>query len=1093
VLLRLLVSANRVVPVEVLAEDVWEGDPPSAAASTLQSHVSALRHLLGADRLSFADGGYRVNIGPRELDATLFEDEVAAGRAAVAAGSFQAGLKALEAGLGRWRGSAFADAAGAAWTRIPAASLAEDRNLAIEDALEARLALGLHHEVCTLAEATVGEEPFRERRWAALMLSLYRAGRQADALRAYQRLRSVLGEELGLEPSTGTRALDAAIAAQDPALDLPNSELAPTTAGGLPSGNLTFLFTDVEGSTRLFQRLGDRFPALLEDHRRIVRSAVTDHQGVEVSSEGDGLFMVFADAAQAVAACVDAQRALAGHPWSNDVILRVRMGLHTGVANPTPDGNYIAVAVHQAARIAAAAHGGQVLLSASTAGLLKNVLPTEVGMVERGRFLLKDFDEPQALYQLTHRDLQSSFPPLRASPAIPHSLPDVFTSFVGRHQELAALDELVGACRLVTVVGAGGAGKTRLCLELAARLAPSFEVGAQLADLSPLADPFRVEATIASLYGVQEWGSVDLMQAVGRQLAGQQALLVLDNCEHVLAAASATVGRLLGAAPRLRILATSREPLGLEGEQLWRITPLDVPEPTANLEGVRHNVSVRLFEDRARLAQHAFALDEHNAAPVAAICRHLAGLPLAIELTAARVATMSPATIASRLDSLTERSTPRRHLAHRHRSLGATIDWSYQLLDDSERRLLRFLSVFAGGFAVEAVEAVADCDQPLAGLASLVEKSLVVYGAETDRYHLLVPIRAFALARLQQAGEFDGVARRHLDWFAAFAETVYGSALTAQEAQVLAAAEQEIDNIRAAATWAAQHGELDGLRLIAGLLGYWWYQAPVEGRFWADRMLGAVPTTDPIATGMVLTVQAFCALAVADVSAALTASAEALLTLRNPCKDRPLPLLWAMMVRAMAGQHLPDRMESKTHYLEASELAARTGHTLFELGVLTNLANCAFAEGDYGASVEYAERALEAVHREDCPASMHALLRLELARSRVLSGASVAEAHPLSVEGFEWAARTRSPILIPRGLETLALTSTETDPEGAARLLGAATAIRRTHGLVLDESDQAYFDTVHHRIATRIGQQRTYQLMQSVVDVSLDQAVQLGT
>ena len=421
------------------------------------------------------------------------------------------------------------------------------------------------------------------------------------------------------------------------------------------------------------------------------------------------------------------------------------------------------------------------------------------------------------MYQLTHPDLQPTFPPLRAAPAIPHNLPEVRTSFVGRHEELAALAELVTVSRLVTVVGPGGAGKTRLCLELAARLAPNFEAGAQLSDLSPLVDPSLVQVTIAALYGVRDTGGADLIHAVGRELAGQPALLLLDNCEHVLDAAASAVEGLLAAAPGLRVLATSREPLGVEGEQLWRIAPLAVPRSDASTQEIGYNESVRLFQDRARLAQPTFTLDEQTAAAVASICRQLEGLPLGIELTAARVAAMSAATIAARLDHLTQAPALQRRTTGRHRSLDATIDWSYQLLNSEERRLLRSLSVFAGGFTLEAVEAVAGTERPLDGLASLVNKSLVVYTAQSERYHLLETIRAFARARVHEAGDADQVALRHLRWCAAFAEPVWESSLTSREDQLLAAVEHEIDNIRAAASWAAHHGALEGLKVVGRL------------------------------------------------------------------------------------------------------------------------------------------------------------------------------------------------------------------------------------------------------------------------------------
>ncbi len=703
--------------------------------------------------------------------------------------------------------------------------------------------------------------------------------------------------------------------------------------------------------------------------------------------------------------------------------------------------------MQQAARIAAAGHGGQVLVSAPTAGLLHNALPTETALADRGQYLLKDFDEPQALYQLTHPDLDASFPPLRAAPAIPHNLPEVRTSFVGRHEDLATLAELVAASRLVTVAGPGGAGKTRLGLELAARLAPGFEAGAQLSDLSPLADPALVEPTIASVYGVRGAVGADLMASVGRELVGRAALLVLDNCEHVVAAAAVAVERLLAAAPRLRVLATSREPLGVEGEQLCRIRPLDVPGPDASTDVAEQAESVRLFVDRARLAQPAFTLDEHDVAAVATICRRLEGLPLAIELTAARVATMSATTIATRLDELTASAASGRRRNERHRSLDATIDWSYQLLNSEQRRLLRSLSVFAGGFTWEAVEAVAGTERPLDDLASLVAKSLVVYAADADRYHLLETIRAFALSRLRQAGEMDSVAHRHLRWCAALAETVYDST-EAREAQAFATAEQEIGNIRAAATWAEEHAELDGLRLVGRLFWYWYLRAPVEGRSWADRMLATVPGTEPVAMGMTLTVQSYCAWAMGDVSAALAASAAALTVLRDAGNETAL--LYAIISRAIAAASLRDRTETRALYLEASELAARTGHTVVAAAVLSNLSTIERDEGNYKASIECAERGLNRTRSEEVAASIHALLRVNLGRSKLRFGAPEEPVHPTFVEAFDWATRTRAPMVVALALESLAETVTAADPDAGARLLGAAAGVLRTQGLMLD-------------------------------------------
>ncbi len=478
---------------------------------------------------------------------------------------------------------------------------------------------------------------------------------------------------------------------------------------------------------------------------------------------------------------------------------------------------------------------------------------------------------------------------------------------------------------------------------------------------------------------------------------------------------------------------------------------------------------------------------------MATICAHLEGLPLGIELAAARVAAMSPTAIATRLSHLIGTAPSSRGKVDRHRSLDATVDWSYQLLDDTERRLLRCLSIFAGGFTMEAAEAVAGTAQVPDGLASLVNKSLVVYAPDTDRYHLLETVRAFALSRLRQAGEADAVARRHLGWCAAFAETVYNlyvSPGTTTEAQAFAATDQEIDNIRAAATWAAEHGDLDGLRLIGRLLGYWYYQAPVEGGSWADRVLATIPATDPVATAMVLTVQTACAAAAGDTPTALAASAAALGLLRGA--GRESPLLYAVIFRGLATISLPDRTESRALYLEAYELAARIGHPFAEQIVLGNLSILERAEGNYQASIGYAERAFDLVRRWDCPASSHALFAIHLGRSRLLAGDPPAEVHPLFFEAFEWATQTRSPMIVALSLECLAETVTTSDPDGAARLLGAAAGILKTHGLVLDEPDRAYDEHVMLAVEARLGQQRTNELMGSAADLSLDQAMLLG-
>ena len=1117
----LALRAGQPVSAESLCSGLWGASAPPSAAKALQSYVSHLRRVLPPRAIATKGSGYVLVLDPASVDVHRFEEYLREAARQQEARNIAQAAVTVESGLTLWRGHPCPELTEHSWATAEVVRLEELLRQAEDELSDLRLSLGQHDRLVGDLEAAVAREPLRERRWAQLMLALYRAGRQADALRAYSRLRSTLAEELGIGPSAELVMLERSVLEQSSDLDYVQVPgLAPglpgLTPGGpqaanptsrstvldsppsgsdrggdrIPSDHVTFLCADVEGFSRLSQRRGDRSLRLLPDHRRVILSAVAAHRGVQVNCARNGLFIVFADATQAVAACLNAQKALTVHPWPDGAVVRVRMGLHTGMATATPDDAYTALAVDQAASIAAAAHGGQVLVSAPTAGLLKNMLPPQAALAARGHYVLGDFDGPVGLYQLTHPDLLPTFPPLRAAPAIPHNLPEVRTSFVGRHDDLATLAELVTASRLVTVVGPGGAGKTRLCLELVARLAPSFEAGAQLSDLSPLVDPSLVQVTIASLYGVRDTGGADLTQAVGRELAGQPALLLLDNCEHVLDAAAGAVEALLAAAPGLRVLATSREPLGVEGEQLWRISPLAVPRPAASALEIGHNESVRLFEDRARLGQPTFTVDEQNAAAVASICRQLEGLPLGIELTAARVAAMSPATIAARLDHLTETPALHRRTTRRHSSLDATIDWSYQLLNSEERRLLRSLSVFAGGFTLEAVEAVAGTERPLDGLASLVNKSLVVYTDQSERYHLLETIRAFARARVQEAGDADQVALRHLRWCAAFAEPVWESSLTSREDQLLAAVEHEIDNIRVAVSWAAHHGALEGLKVVGRLIEYWFLRAPVEGGSWAERMLAATDATDPVATGIVLAVQSACAIITGDVSVALRASATALAMLRET--DDLLALLCSMVIRAMATTYLPDPTESNALNLEASELAAQTGHTTFELLALSNLGESERARGHFKKAVDYAVRSMDGLRGGDFPASLQADARINLGRSRLLAGASVAEVHPVFVEAFSWAARTRASMIVARVLDCLAETVAPSQPESAGRLLGAAKAVRRTHGVSPHEWDQSYHDAQLRAVEKAIGPERTSELLGSVEDLSLDQALQLG-
>jgi predicted ATPase/class 3 adenylate cyclase len=596
----------------------------------------------------------------------------------------------------------------------------------------------------------------------------------------------------------------------------------------LPSGNVTFLFTDIEGSTRMFHHLGDAFVGVVEDHRAIVRGALADHGGVEVSTEGDGFFIAFADAAAAVAACLAIQQALAAHAWPDYGEVRVRMGLHTGIARPT-NGDYLAIAVHQAARIAATTHGGQIIVSSDTSRLVDRVLPADCSLADRGLFVLKDFDEPARLFQLLHPTLPAAFAPLRAPPAQSRSLPDVGTTFVGREGDVKNIVDLLDEIRLLSIVGPGGAGKTRLALEIGARLATKFEAGTQLCDLSPITDPALVGRTIASAFAIRNTPDSDSLEAVARTMAGGDVLFVLDNCEHVIDATASAVESLLSQTRRLRILATSREPLSIPGEQVWRIMPLDIPEVDDAPDVVGATESGHLFEERARRVLPGFAITVQNAPAVVSICRQLEGLPLALELAAAQVAVMDPSAIADRLSGrLQKLGSGSRRGMDRHRTLEATIDWSYQLLDDDERRLLNALSVCAGGFTVEAVETICATDDAVELLTDLVQKSLVIWDPDSGRYRLLETIRQYAADRLAgDESEHERARDAHVYCYYRLACTAESALTAAHQGKWLEALSHDHDNLRRAiAHLTTQPDDAErALRMLTALYRYWLIRA----------------------------------------------------------------------------------------------------------------------------------------------------------------------------------------------------------------------------------------------------------------------------
>jgi predicted ATPase/class 3 adenylate cyclase len=599
------------------------------------------------------------------------------------------------------------------------------------------------------------------------------------------------------------------------------------------SGTLTFLFTDLEGSTRLWERFPQAMKRALERHDSILRTAVTAAGGQVVKTTGDGLMAVFGSAAEAVRACLAAQRGLVEEPWPETGVLRVRMGLHSGEAQPRGE-DYFGPAVIRGARIMAVGHGGQVLLSGASAALVADQLPEGASLMDLGAHRLKDLGRPEELFQLVHPALPQDFPPLATPDRRPNNLPTQASTFIGRDAEMREIRASIEreSVRLLTLTGPGGTGKTRLALRVAADEIDRFDHGVFFIDLSAIRDTQAVLASIARTVGLTETADRPLLAELKRQLHHQRVLLVLDNFEQVMSAAPTAV-ELLSGCPGLKLLVTSREALHVRGEQLYAVPPLSLPQagrepPTvAELAGYE---AIQLFVERAQAVRPDFHLTNENSAAVADICLRVDGLPLAIELATARINLFSPEELRERLGSrLATLRGGSRDLPSRQRTLRATIEWSYQLLEPGERRLFELLSVFSGA-GIVAVEAVAEeldwlteaGGDALDDLASLLDKSLIRKVDPDDaasRVMMLETIREYAAERLDELPEFAAAARQtHAGYFADFAKRQWQDLTGQRREAALAAMAADIDNLRVAwRYWVAERDRVQLNKLVDSL------------------------------------------------------------------------------------------------------------------------------------------------------------------------------------------------------------------------------------------------------------------------------------
>jgi predicted ATPase/class 3 adenylate cyclase/DNA-binding CsgD family transcriptional regulator len=619
-------------------------------------------------------------------------------------------------------------------------------------------------------------------------------------------------------------------------------------ARALPVGTVTFLLTDIEGSTRAFENHGPEMARAVARHYDILDAAVSGHHGVRPveQGEGDSLVAAFPRASDAVAAALKAQQGLTEEDWPQGAEIRVRMAIHTGEAQLRDERFYIGPTIIRCARLRGLAHGGQVLVSNTTADLLADALPAGAALLPLGHHRLRDLRQPERVFQLAHPGLVVRFPPLRSLDTLPNNLPAQLTSFVGREAELAEVATLLASHRLVTLVGAGGCGKTRLAAQVAADGVDAYPDGVWWVELSPVADPDLVPRAVMGSLGLGIDRGLEPLDRIVGYLGDQRILLVLDNCEHVLPSVARTADGLLRGCPNVTVMATSREPLGVPGEVDWRVPPLSLPAD-GEQSSVLGSEGVRLFIDRAVEARPTFRADSVAPQTLAAICTRLDGLPLAIELAAARVRSLSPDHILGGLgDRFRLLTGGARTAVARQQTLQASVEWSHALLTESERTLFRRLAAFSGGFGLEAAETVC-AGGPLekweivAVLSDLVDKSLVVF--DGDRYRLLQTIHDFASAQLLASGEAIDVRDRHAAYYLELAEAATGQLDRTLSADLLSELEADHDNLRGALEWAmVKEDDPLALRLLVAFGFFWFVHGHYsEGLTWHRRVLARIP------------------------------------------------------------------------------------------------------------------------------------------------------------------------------------------------------------------------------------------------------------